>query len=96
MIQIIWVENLPAEVGLHHLQVTVGSSLGTVCYIGPPDHAGLQQINVMLPVLEATGLLPVEVLWLAKPIAPDISERGRNLLVRRQRQRHRVPGGAGR
>ena len=71
----IWVENLPAEVGLHHLQVTVGSSLGTVCYIGPPDHAGLQQINVMLPVLEATGLLPVEVLWLERPIAPPATLR---------------------
>jgi SAM-dependent methyltransferase len=71
----IWVENLPPEVGLHHLQVNVGTSLGTVCYIGPPDRAGLQQINVMLPVLEETGLLPVEVLWLGKPIAPPATLR---------------------
>ena len=41
----IWVENLPPEAGLHHLQVTVGSSLGSVCDISPPDHAGLQQVN---------------------------------------------------
>ncbi len=71
----IWVENLPAEVGLHHLQVKIGTSLGTVCYIGPPDRAGLQQINVMLPVLEETGLLPVEVLWLDRPIAPATTLR---------------------
>jgi len=71
----IWVENLPADAGLHHLQVTVGSSFGTVCYIGPPDRAGLQQINVILPELEATGLLPVEVLWLGKKISPPATLR---------------------
>jgi SAM-dependent methyltransferase len=66
----IWVENLPDDIGLHHLQVTVGSSLGTVCFIGPRDYAGMQQINVILPQLEATGLLPVEILWLGRSIAP--------------------------
>ena len=71
----IWVENLPADAGLHHLQVTVGSSLGTVCYIGPPDKAGLQQINVILPELEATGLLPVEILWLGQRISPPATLR---------------------
>jgi SAM-dependent methyltransferase len=71
----IWLENLPADAGLHHLQVTVGSSFGTVCYIGPPDNAGLQQINVILPELEATGLLPVEILWLGKRISPPATLR---------------------
>ena len=66
----IWVENLPDDIGLHHLQVMVGNSLGTVCFIGPRDYAGMQQINVILPQLEATGLLPVEILWLGRPIAP--------------------------
>lgn len=66
----IWVENLPADAGLHHLQVTVGSSLGTICYIGPPDNAGLQQVNVILPELEATGLLPVEIHWLGRASPP--------------------------
>lgn len=71
----IWVENLPPDAGLHHLQVTVGSSLGNVCYIGPPDKAGLQQINVILPELEATGLLPVEILWLGQRISPPVTLR---------------------
>jgi SAM-dependent methyltransferase len=71
----IWLENLPADAGLHHLQVTVGSSLGNVCYIGPPDTAGLQQINVILPELEATGLLPVEILWLGQRISPPATLR---------------------
>ena len=71
----IWVENLPADAGLHHLQVTVGSSLGNVCYIGPPDKQELQQINVILPELEATGLLPVEILWLGQRISPPATLR---------------------
>ena len=71
----IWVENLPPDAGLHHLQVTVGSSLGTVCYIGPPDNAGLQQVNVILPELEATGLLPVEIHWLGRRISPPATLR---------------------
>jgi SAM-dependent methyltransferase len=71
----VWVENLPEDAGLHHLQVTVGSSFGSVCYIGPPDRAGLQQINVILPELEATGLLPLEILWLGKKISPPATLR---------------------
>lgn len=71
----IWVDHLPAAVGLQELTVKVGNSLGTVCYIGPPDRAGLQQINVMLPMLEATGLLPVEVLWMDRPMAPPATLR---------------------
>jgi SAM-dependent methyltransferase len=66
----IWVENLPAEAGLHHLQVTVGESLGNVTYISPADNVGLQQVNVVLPELEATGLLPIEIRWLGTAIAP--------------------------
>src|ERR1700735_3696822 len=43
----IWVENIPADAGLHHLRVTVGTSFGTITYIGPPDNMGLQQLNVI-------------------------------------------------
>lgn len=71
----IWLEHLPPAAGLHQLQVTVGNSLGTVCYIGPPDMAGLQQVNVMLPELEATGLLPVEIHWLGRRISPPATLR---------------------
>lgn len=66
----LWVENLPPEAGLHHLRVQVGDSLGTVTYIGPVTKDGLQQVSVILPELEATGLLPVELRWLDKPLAP--------------------------
>jgi ubiquinone/menaquinone biosynthesis C-methylase UbiE len=68
----IWVENLPADAGLHDLRVTVGTSFGTITYIGPPDNVGLQQLNVILPELEETGLLPVEVQWFGQRISPAV------------------------
>jgi len=66
----LWVENLPPEAGLHHLRVQVGDSLGTVTYIRPMMKDGLQQVGVVLPELEATGLLPIELRWLEEPMAP--------------------------
>jgi ubiquinone/menaquinone biosynthesis C-methylase UbiE len=71
----IWVENLPPEAGLHHLRVTIGEALGTVIYVGPADSVGLQQLTVILPELETTGLLPVELRWLDAPIAPPTTLR---------------------
>jgi ubiquinone/menaquinone biosynthesis C-methylase UbiE len=68
----IWVENLPPDASLEHLRVTVGSSFGTITYIGPPDNAGLQQLNVILPELEETGLLPVEVQWFGRRVSPPM------------------------
>jgi ubiquinone/menaquinone biosynthesis C-methylase UbiE len=71
----IGVENLAPEVGLHHLRVTVGDSLGAVCYVSPADSSGLQQIKVLLPELEATGLLPVEIRWLDRRISTPATVR---------------------
>jgi len=71
----LWVEYLPADAGLHHLRVHIGDYLGNIVYIGPPDNLGLQQITVVLPDLEATGLLPVELRWLENPIAPPTTLR---------------------
>ena len=36
---------------------------------------GLQQVNVILPELEATGLLPVEIRWLGRRISPPATLR---------------------
>lgn len=71
----VWVENLPSDAGLQHLRVTIGEALGHVTYIGPADNVGLQQISVVLPELEATGLLPVELRWMDQPIAPPTTLR---------------------
>ena len=71
----VWVEHLPTDAGLHHLRVIVGDSLGTVTYVSAADSTGLQQINVILPELEATGLLPVEVHFLGRRICPPATLR---------------------
>ncbi len=71
----IYAEGLPADAGLHHLRVTVGSSFGTVTYIGPQDHSGYRQIRADLPELEATGLLPVQLHWLDAPISAPVAFR---------------------
>jgi hypothetical protein len=69
------VEGLPADAGLHHLRVTVGENFGTVIYVGPPGVSGVQQVMVILPELEATGLLPVELQWLGRALAPPATLR---------------------
>jgi SAM-dependent methyltransferase len=71
----LWIENLPAEAGLHDLRVVVGDSFGTVAYIGSPDSSGIQQVVVILPELEATGLLPVEIQRFERIIAPPATLR---------------------
>jgi SAM-dependent methyltransferase len=71
----VWIENLPDEAGLHDLRVMVGDSFGTLTYIGPPDSSRIQQVVVMLPELEATGLLPVEVQRLGRTIATPATLR---------------------
>jgi ubiquinone/menaquinone biosynthesis C-methylase UbiE len=69
------VENLPPEAGLHHLRVLVGDSLGTVTHVGPVRSDGSQAVTVLLPELEATGLLPVELRWLDTLIASPATLR---------------------
>jgi len=71
----IYAENLPAEAGLHHLRATIGSSFGTVTYIGPADSSACQVIRADLPDLEATGLLPVQLCWLDEPISAPAALR---------------------
>jgi ubiquinone/menaquinone biosynthesis C-methylase UbiE len=58
-----WVENLPPEAGLQHLRVMIGDAIGSAIRITPPLSPGLQQIVVWLPEFEATGLLPVNLMW---------------------------------
>jgi len=67
-----WMERLPADVDLNDLEVTFEGASGTVCYIGPPEWGGLNQLNVLLPRAVRTGLLPVVLQWLGKPLAPPV------------------------
>ena len=68
-------ENLPADAGLNHLRVSIGNSQGTVTSIGAVDRSGWQRIRVDLPELEATGLLPVQLFWLDRPLSEPATLR---------------------
>jgi hypothetical protein len=65
----IWAHGLPEDCGLQDVQVTIGKYYGTLTYIGPRDNSGIQQVNVILPNLEETGLLPVSIHWFGQRIA---------------------------
>ncbi len=68
-------EYLPADADLNHLRVTIGNSLGAVTSIGAVDRSGWQRIRVELPELEATGLLPVQLFWLERPLSEPATLR---------------------
>src|SRR5579864_1449019 len=65
-----WMEKFPPDCDLNDLRVTFDGSPGVVCYIGPPEWGGLNQLNVLLPPGVRTGLVPVELQWLGKPLCP--------------------------
>lgn len=65
----VWVEQLPPDADLNHLEVHIDTLPAQVTYIGPPEGDGLQQVNVLLPELRRTGLLPVELRWHGLPLA---------------------------
>ena len=88
-------ENLPPDAGLQHLRVTVGSSFGTVTSIGELDRTGSRLVHADLPELEATGLLPVQLLWLEQPLCEPASLRviPPGPAVPRLTGMHKRPGG---
>lgn len=68
-------EHLPADADLNQLRATIGSSFGTITSLGAPDRDGWQRIRVELPELEATGLLPVQLFWMGRPISEPATLR---------------------
>jgi cyclopropane fatty-acyl-phospholipid synthase-like methyltransferase len=66
----LWIEGLPENCDLNHLEVRIGGATGQLSYLGPPEADGLQQLNVGLPEGLESGLEPVEVSWLGEPVAP--------------------------
>jgi len=71
----LWVEGLPEECDLNHLEAFVDGAKGEVFYIGPPQQNGLQQVNLALPRAVGTGLAPIELRWLGKCITSPTSIR---------------------
>ena len=64
------IERLPAGCDLVGLEVKFDGIAGTPCYLGPPEWDGVMQLNVLLPHGVRCGVVPVELLWLGKPVCP--------------------------
>lgn len=62
----IQVEGLPADIDLLDLSVIIGGSRATAMSIGERDARGCQEIHALLPSLEQTGLVPVELRWFSE------------------------------
>ncbi|MGH9631906.1 MAG: class I SAM-dependent methyltransferase [Bryobacteraceae bacterium] len=59
----LWMECLPWNCDLNHMDVRVAGRKAFSTYIGPPEPDGLQQLNVMLPEVGRTGLVVVDLTW---------------------------------
>src|SRR4051812_3476202 len=71
----LWIEDLPPACDLNHVDVTIGGLPGFPCYIGRREADGLQQLNVMLPPLVETGLLPIAISCGGVEICPQAAIR---------------------
>ena len=63
----LWIEDLPRECDLNHLAVAVDGRECRLSYLGEPEN-GITQLNAALPEPVRTGLAPVEVRWLGRPL----------------------------
>jgi SAM-dependent methyltransferase len=61
-------ENLPADCDLLNMEVRINGRAGMLTYLGAPDWDGVIQLNVALPAGTRTGLVPVEVFRLGRPL----------------------------
>jgi hypothetical protein len=65
-------EQLSSDCDLNDLRVGFEGVAGTPCCIGAPEWDGVHQIKVLLPPRVRTGMVPVELLWLGKPLCPRV------------------------
>ncbi|MBZ5623819.1 MAG: class I SAM-dependent methyltransferase [Acidobacteriia bacterium] len=62
------VERLPADCDLNHLAITADGGACRLTYVGDREADGVSQINAALPEGIRTGLVPIEVTWLGRPL----------------------------
>lgn len=67
----LWTERLPEECGLNHLTCQIAGQPARPNYIAPRLPGGEQQINVVLPEQVPTGLVPVRLFWLGRPLGQE-------------------------
>lgn len=67
----IGVKGLPIDVDLLDLEILTGGVRATAVSISEPDARGHQQIRAILPSLEQTGLIPLELRWFGEPLTSE-------------------------
>ena len=68
----LWMEGLPQDCDLNHLDIAIGGRKAFVSYLGAPESDGLQQLNAALPPGLASGLQPVELTWLGTSLCAGV------------------------
>jgi ubiquinone/menaquinone biosynthesis C-methylase UbiE len=65
-------EQLSPDCDLNDLRVMFDGTAGTASAISPPQWDGVHQLKVLLPHRVRTGMIPVELQWLGKPLCPPV------------------------
>ena len=65
-------EQLSDDCDLNDLRILFEGAAGTPCYIGPPEWDGVSQVNALLPPGVRSGIVPVELAWLGKPLSAPV------------------------
>ncbi len=65
-------EQLSPDCDLNDLRVTFEGAAAVPCGIGAPEWDGVQPLKVPLPAGVRTGIIPVDLQWLGKPLCPPV------------------------
>lgn len=66
----VFVRGLPEECDINHLALTADGAACRLTYIGEPEADAAVQVNGTLPEGLRTGIVPIELQWLGRPVCP--------------------------
>jgi SAM-dependent methyltransferase len=66
----VFVHGLPEECDINSLTLTADGAPCRLTYIGEPEADGASQVNATLPEGLRTGVVPIELQWLGRPVCP--------------------------
>jgi len=64
----VWIDGLPEDCDLNHMTMTADGRACRLSYIGEPEPDGVSQVNAALPEAIRTGLVPIELTWMGRPV----------------------------
>jgi len=66
----VFVYNLPPDCDINYLTLSADGKTCRATFIGEPERDGASQVNGTLPDGLRTGLVPVELHWMGRPLCP--------------------------